>query len=356
MVTPKSLFAALALLLYTTSLFATQQILRVGIAGQSPFINTGSIPTGAAVDIWEKIAAENGWGFNYTRFETIEAGLQAITEGSIDILVGNAPITKNNLARVELSQPFFHSGLQILTSDNQKTIGSRLLGDIRDLVKLEIFWVILAGVAILSTTVYFFERKHNPDFPKGRKEGVAEALYYVLTLALTGKSVYKGFPGVLGRMVLLLWVLLGIISVAYVTSSITSAMTVEKISNSIENLRDLQNKTVSVIADSSAEDFMKKQGIDEIACNDIQGAVNEMLAKRADAVVADAAVLQSFDFNNPRLPLRVVGRIFQVENYGFAMPIGSPLRMPLNRQLAKMQESQETKAILAGYFGEANVQ
>jgi len=154
MVTLKTLFAALALLLSTTSLFATQQNLRVGIAGQAPFVNTGSIPTGAAVDIWEKIAAENSWGFNYTRFETIEAGLQAITEGSIDILVGNAPITKNNLARVEFSQPFFHSGLQILTADSQKTIRSRLLSDIRDLLKLEIFWVILAGIFILSTAVW----------------------------------------------------------------------------------------------------------------------------------------------------------------------------------------------------------
>jgi ABC-type amino acid transport substrate-binding protein len=157
-------------------------------------------------------------------------------------------------------------------------------------------------------------------------------------------------------MVLLLWVLLGVISVAYVTSSITSAMTVEKLSNSIENPRDLQRKTVAVIADSPAEIFMKKAGIDEIPTKDIQDTVNELLEKQADAVVADAAVLQAYDFNNPRLPVRVVGRVFQVENYGYAMPIGSPLRMPLNRELAKMQESQEMHAILAGYFGEANVQ
>ena len=352
----KSLCAALALLLFTTSLFAAQQSLRVGVAGQPPFINAESTPTGAAVDIWEKIAAENGWGFGYTRFNSIENGLQAITDGSIDILVGNGPINKDNLARVEFSQPFFHSGLQILTTDNQKTLQSRLIGDIKDLMKLEIFWIILGGIIMLTTAVFFFERKHNPDFPKGHKEGVAEAFYYVMTLALTGKSVYKGFPGVLGRMVLLLWVLLGIISVAYVTSSITSAMTVEKLSNTIENPRDLQRKTVAVIADSPAEVFVKNAGIDEIPVNNIQDAVKELLAKRADAVVADAAVLQSFDFNNPRLPLRVVGRVFQVENYGYAMPIGSPLRMPLNRELAKMQESQQIHTILAGYFGEANVQ
>jgi ABC-type amino acid transport substrate-binding protein len=214
---------------------------------------------------------------------------------------------------------------------------------------------------VLSTTVYLFERKHNTDFPAGRREGLAEAFYYVVTLALTGKTAYKGFPGVLGRLVLIIWILLGIISVAYVTSSITSAMTVEKLSNAIENLRDLNNKTIAVISDSPAEDYIKKVGIDEYPAKDIQDSVRALLAKQADAVVADAvvadaAVLQSFDFNNPRLPLRVVGRIFQVENYGFAMPIGSPLRMPLNRQLVKMQESKETHTILAGYFGEANVQ
>ena len=356
MVTLKTLFAALTLLLSTTSLFAAQQNLRVGIAGQAPFINTGSIPTGAAVDIWEKIAAENGWAFDYIRFDTVEKGLSAVADGSIDILLGNAPVNKDNLARAEFSQPFFHSGLQILITNNQKTIESRLLSDIKDLAKLEIFWIILGGILMLTTAVFFFERKHNPDFPKGHKEGVAEAFYYVMTLALTGKSVYKGFPGVLGRMVLLLWVLLGIISVAYVTSSITSAMTVEKLSNAIENPRDLQRKTVAVIADSPGEIYIKKAGIDETPTKDINQAVNELLAKRADAVVADAAVLQAYDFNNPRLPLRVVGRVFQVENYGYAMPIGSPLRMPLNRELAKMQESQQIHTILAGYFGEANVQ
>ena len=354
MVIPRALRAALALILLTTTLLQAQQKLRAGVAGQPPFVSMESTPSGVAIDIWEKIAAENRWDFDYIRFETVEKGLDAVADGSIDILVGDAPINKNNLARVEFSQPFFHSGLQILTADNQKPLGSRLLRDMKNLLNLEISWILLSSVLILSFAVYLFERKHNPDFPKGRKEGLAEAFYYVMTLALTGKSVYKGFPGVLGRMVLLLWVLLGIITVAYVTSSITSAMTLEKLSNSIESVRDLQDKTVSVISDSPAEEYVKIQGIDEISAKDIQGAVNMLLSKKADAVLGDAPVLQAFDYNNPRLPLRVVGRIFKVENYGFAMPIGSPLRMPLNRQLAMIQESQQLHAILVAYFGEAN--
>ena len=97
----KSLYAALALFLFTTSLFASQQSLRVGVAGQAPFINTEIVPSGAAVDIWEKIAAENDWSFNYTRFDTIENGLKAIVDGSVDILVGDTPINKENLSQVD---------------------------------------------------------------------------------------------------------------------------------------------------------------------------------------------------------------------------------------------------------------
>jgi len=350
----KALCAALGLLLATIALLPAQQKLRAGISGQPPFVNSQN--EGAAVDIWEKIAAENGWVFDYTRFETVEQGLKAVANGSIDVLVGNAPINQSNLELVEFSQPFFHSGLQILTGDKQKTMGKRLLDDLKDLLKLEVIWIVLSGIIALSTAVYFFEKKHNPEFPKGRKEGIAEAIYYVVTLALTGKSVYKGFPGVLGRMVLLFWVVLGLITVAYVTSSITSAMTIEKLSNAIENPKDLHNRVVAVISDSPAEEYLKEEGIDEIPARDLDAAVQIMLSKQADAIVADAAILQAYDFNNPRLPLQVVGRVFQVENYGFAMPIGSPIRMALNRQLAKMQETSEMNMILAGYFGKANVQ
>lgn len=165
----KNLFAALALFLFTTSLFASQQNLRVGVAGQPPFLNMESVPGGAAMDIWEKVAAENGWGFSCTRFDTIKNGLKAIADGSVDILVGDIPITKENLAQAEFSQPFFHSGLQILIADNQRTVRARLASDIKDLVKLEIFWIILACIVVLSTTVYLFERKHNPEFPTGRQ-------------------------------------------------------------------------------------------------------------------------------------------------------------------------------------------
>ena len=76
----------------------------------------------------------------------MEKGLAAVSDGAVDILARDAPINTENLARVEFSQPFFHSGPQILTTDTQKTLGSRLLGDMKDLAKLEVFWILLTGV------------------------------------------------------------------------------------------------------------------------------------------------------------------------------------------------------------------
>jgi len=106
---------------------------------------------------------------------------------------------------------------------------ARLLQDLGTWGHLTVLWVCIGVIALLTLLVTIFERKHNPDFPKTWHAGLAEAFYYVVSLALTGKSAYKGFPGALGRLTLVVWMLAGMVMVAHVTSTITSAMTVEKL-------------------------------------------------------------------------------------------------------------------------------
>ena len=325
--------------------------LRIGVAGREPFASGGKVPDGVVVDIWEKIAADNHWTFEYFPFSSIEEGLNAVSGGRIDILAGSTPIKRSNLERVEFSQPYFHSGLQILIPDKPRASTLRLLGNLEELLHLEIFWIVSACVIGLTVFVYWFERKHNPDFPKERKEGIAEAFYYVVTLALTGKSTYKGFPGVLGRFVMIVWILLGIITVAYVTSSITSAMTVEKLKSRIAGPQDLTGKTVAVVRNSDAAQFLAEKGITLIEAPTFEDAVAALLAGKADALVDDAAVVQSLDYKKPQVPVSTVGPVFSKVNFGFAFGIGSPLRLPFNQSLLRITENGDLASILATYFG-----
>jgi ABC-type amino acid transport substrate-binding protein len=62
-------------------------------------------------------------------------------------------------------------------------------------------------------------------------------------------------------------------------------------------------------------------------------------------------VLQSYDFNHPELPITEVGPVFAPQNYGFALAIGSPLRIPLNQALLEFGESRTLAGIFHEYFG-----
>jgi ABC-type amino acid transport substrate-binding protein len=213
MVTHRSVIVALVLLFCAAARSA--EPLRVGLVGEPPFVVKGSPYSGVSVDLWEKIAAANAWTFRYAEFPGVEDGLRAVAAGQADILVGNVGITKDRLANVEFSQPFLHSGFQIMVSEARPHSVARLRENLIEVLGTQVFWYLAAVAVVFTVLVFVFERRHNPDFPKARMEGMAEAFYYVVTLALTGKSAYKGFSGVLGRLVMVGWIVLGIFTVAY---------------------------------------------------------------------------------------------------------------------------------------------
>jgi polar amino acid transport system substrate-binding protein len=341
----------LFVLLALGALAHSAEPLRVAVAGEEPFVVKGPPFSGVAVDVWEKIAAANAWTFQYTFFPTVDDGIQAVASGKMDVLAGNVGITKDRLSHVEFSQPFFRSGFQIMVPEARPHSVARLGEDLLDIAKMQVFWYVAGAVVALTVFVFLFERRHNPDFPKQRREGLAEAFYYVISLALTGKSTYKGFPGVLGRLVMVAWMILGIITVAYVTSSITSSMTLEKLGSRISGPQDLPGKTAAIVSGSTAAHYLQEKGITIFPAKDLASAVDAMMQHKADAVVDDAPVLQSYDFNHPELPITEVGPVFAPQNYGFALAIGSPLRIPLNQALLEFGESRTLAGIFHEYFG-----
>jgi ABC-type amino acid transport substrate-binding protein len=147
------------------------------------------------------------------------------------------------------------------------------------------------------------------------------------------------------------WIILGMITVAYVTSSITSSMTLEKLGNRISGPQDLPGKTVAVVAGSTAEHYLRDKGITICRAADLTSAVDALLAGKAAAFVDDAPVLQAYDFKNPQLPITEVGPVFAPLNYGFALAISSPLRIPLNKTLVALSESGSLAAIFHSRFG-----
>jgi polar amino acid transport system substrate-binding protein len=351
MVTWRSGWVA-ALLLLAVIFPASAAPLRVAVAGVEPFVvSTDGIWGGLSVDIWQKVAAMNSWDYEFVGYPDEDAAVKALTRGEVDVVVAEVPISSDALAYAEFSQPYFRAGLQIMVDGSRPHTLRRLFEDLDAWGHLKIFWGIGGIVLLLTVVVTLFERRHNPDFPKKWGEGLAEAFYYVISLTLTGKSTYKGFPGVLGRLVLVVWMLFGIVTVAFLTSSITAAMTVEKLQSHINGPQDLPGHTIGAIKEGKAVGYLSRQHIDATLYPNLDEAVKGLLRGEVRAIVGSAPLLQYYDANHPKLPITEVGPVFAPYNYGFALAPGSPLRKPLNTALLRLQESGVLFELGQKYFG-----
>lgn len=350
MVTIRAGWIALACLLLI--LPATAAPLRVAVAGVEPFvISEDGVWRGLSVDIWQKVAALNNWEYQFVSYPDETAAVQAVHRGEADIVVAEIPISSDTVQYVEFSQPYFRAGLQIMVDDARPHTLRRLMEDLDAWGHLKIFWGIAGIVVVLTVLVTLFERRHNPEFPKKWADGFAEAFYYVISLGLTGKSVYKGFPGFLGRMMLVVWMLFGIVSVAFVTSSITTAMTVEKLRSHINGPQDLPGHRIGAVKNGKAIDYLSRHHLDTRTYPTIEAAVEGLLRGEVHAVVGSAPLLQYYDANHQQLSITEVGPVFSPYNYGFALAQGSPLRQPLNAALLRLQESGVLHEIGQKYFG-----
>lgn len=307
--------------------------------------------SGLSIDIWEKVAGLNKWEYEYVAFPGENAALAAQAKGEIDIVVSPMPITVDTVKVAEFSQPYFRSGLQIMVGEAREHSLGRLIENLEALPELKIVWVIVALVVGMTVVVTLFERKHNPDFPKTWSDGLAEAFYYVVSLALTGHSTYKGFPGVLGRLMLVFWMVLGMIMVIYLTSTITATMTAEKLQSHIQGPEDLQGKTIGAITGTRAVDYLHANNIDTVVYPTIEDAVKGLVKGDVRAIVGPAPTLQYYDSNNPNIPITEVGRIFKPYNYGFAFALGSPYRLDANSALLKLQDTGVVSDLAQKYFG-----
>lgn len=350
-ITMSRAWICLLLLLVAPMSRAEQAPLRVALAGAPPFVmEKNGVPVGFAIDLWQNVATDHGWQFSYKQYDTTDAALDALAKGECDVLVGNTSITSEREQHVEFSQPFYRSGLQIMVSEQRGPV-LRFMGKLLELQNLEVLLGVALTVIAFTIIVEAFERRHNPDFPKGRAAGFAEAFYYVMGL-MTGKSSYKGFSGVLGRLVLVCWMLASLFVVSYVTGVIASSMTADALSK-IKGPGDLQDKMVGLIGGSESEDYARMRNLDYVTYPDMDTAVAALVKGKVECLIGDAPVLEYYDFTHPRIPIHEVGAVFQPVNYGFAVPLNSPLREPINVTILRLFEGEFFKELGTTYFGES---
>ncbi|MFZ4483856.1 MAG: transporter substrate-binding domain-containing protein [Chthoniobacterales bacterium] len=350
----KLLALVLATLCLGVSVSRAADKVRVVVKPAEPFafVENGVLK-GYSVDLWKQVAAASGLAFETRVVETVPELLEAVQSGAADVGVGAISITPDREKLMDFSHPFFQSGLQVMARSKGEAGAFSAFRALLNRNVAEVVAVLLLAVFLISHVLWLVERKINAEsFPEGYVRGVWESIWWSIATLISGGCENKAPVGVAGRLVAVVWMLGGIGLTSYITATLASAMTVNTLSAEVAGLNDLRGSRVGTITGSSAQALLEKSGFDVVGFKDLDKAANALASGEVRGIIYDSPLLRYYLTQNPAAKLSLVGPLFDLQDYGFAMPLGSPIRKTINATLLKLQTTGEAGKLEAAWFEE----
>lgn len=345
----KKLILLIALVLWPG--LSTAQELVVGTVTRVPFsINVDGRDTGFAIELWDQIARKIGVDYKIRRFDSFSDMLGATISGDVDASTTNISITAERERAMDFTQPIFSAGLQIMIpAKASENSGIWQIITSPDVLKaVAVAFALLFGVGML---MWRFERRAEPYFDHPGKKAMFPAFWWALNLVVNGGFEERVPRTPMGRILATIMVVSSLFLVSIFVANITSKLTVQAITSSISSVNDLYRKRVGTIINSTAANFLDRRGLNYTGFNDPETMLAAFEVGNLDAVVFDAPILAYYANSNNNRPARMTGPVFLRENYGIALPSGSPLAEDINRALLNLREDGSYAKLRQKWFG-----
>lgn len=327
--------------------------LTVGTKAAPPFVIEGTEGqfSGISIALWEAVAERIGVQYNYeaTSLPGLFSGLQ---DGSLDISVAALTVTAPREAKIDFSYPFYSTGLAIAVPAG----GSRVWSTIERFFSWPFFTALAALAVVLlavGVVVWLFERRANAEeFGGGPVKGLASGFWWAAVTMTTVGYGDKSPRTLGGRLVGLVWMFAAIIIISSFTAAIATSLTVDRLSSGIRGVEDLSKARVATITGSASADALSERGIAFVDVDELDTALDDLAAKRVDAVVYDAPLLRYEVLKGYADTLQVLSGVFDRQDYAFALPQGSDLREPINRAILEYLAEDDWQDMLTRYLGD----
>ena len=317
--------------------------LRVGTREAPPFVISGPDGRlgGLAIDLWEETASRLGVAYEYETGE-IDGLLAGVASGSLDVVAAPLTITAGREEWVDFTHAFYTTGLGIAVPVSAgggwatvapRALSSGLLQAVLALV------ILLLGIGLL---IWLVERRQNPEqFGGSPWHGIGSGFWWSAVTMTTVGYGDKAPRSFLGRLVGIVWMFAAIIMISSFTAAITSSLTVSNLGGRVASPDDLPSVRVGVISASTSQEEMLRRGIRPVEFKSFEEGLRALADGRVDAMVHDAPVLRHLIRERHQGRLRVLPVTFEPQQYGFALPEGSPMREPINRILLQITAGEE---------------
>ncbi len=326
----------------------------VGIRERPPFAmkNPDGTWSGIAVDLWRSIAGQLGVSYELRERER-DALIRGIRDGSLDVVVDAIATTVELERVVDFTQPYYTTGLGIAVP---RHVGGDWMGALRHVLSADLLrlLIIIAVMMLLAgTLMWLIERKRNaPHFGGRATDGIGSALWWSATTMTTVGYGDKAPITAAGRIIAVVWMLLGIVLIAGVTATITTGLTVSRLASRIHGPEDLAGSWVATIPGTAAAAYLKDHHISFKPYPAVGAGLQAVARHQVDAMVYDAPILRYAVRTGMAGTLQVLRGTFDHDDYCLIIPQGSPLREPMNRALLTVIREPGWQEALRSYLGE----
>jgi polar amino acid transport system substrate-binding protein len=329
----------------------------VAVHKLEPFVmmtSSGEL-TGFSIDLWEEIARRLDYDTTYLDTGDVQGQLAAVADVRAQVAVGGISITAAREHAFDFSQTTMNSGLQIIVPVQDTRPAVPGLGGYLDLLLSRTMLVWISAAVVVSVVpahvFWLIERRSNkPVVSRSYFPGILESFGWGIG-SLVGRqstSATRTFTKVLA----ILWGFAGIVFVSFYSANLSATLTVAKLDAKISGPADLYDKSVAVVAGTTAAQYLRSLGIEATETPTIEDAYSLLRENGYNAVVGDAPVLRYYVAHRGEGVAVMAGPIFQEEDQGFVLALDSPLRKPVNQTLIGMREDGSYNLIKEKWFGD----
>jgi ABC-type amino acid transport substrate-binding protein len=305
---------------------------------------------GITIELVSRIAGQLNLPYEFTEMG-LEEMVTATAREEIDAAAAALTITAERERRVDFTHPFFTSGLGVAVHRHAEQTWISVMRRITSGPFLQAAGALLGVLTLVGVLVWSVERKRNTQFPRDPLKGVGSGIWWSAVTMTTVGYGDKAPLTLLGRILGLIWMFASIIIISGFTAAIATSLTVGQLSQTIEGIDDLHGKRVLTAEGSTSAAFLDSKLVRYETVPNITEALDQLAAGQVDAVIYDLPILRYLVNADYAHELRVLPNQFARQDYGIAIPPGSPLRERLNREILLIIQGAEWRPMLEGYLG-----
>jgi polar amino acid transport system substrate-binding protein len=324
--------------------------LLVGVFESAPFAFKDDLGkwNGITVDLWEAVAKEKGFNFDYVEVKEKDA-VNRLAKGEIDVIAAGLPISAESEVLIDYSEPFYSSDWSIAVIRRPVVTLESALGHVFGSWQLWAF-VICIGLAfvLVAIAMWNVEVRENPEYSGPTKlHGIAYGLYWsVAMMTGAGEKAPRTLPG---RIIAMGWLAAAFLLTGVFTASLTTVLSVEHLSRKISSERDLPQAYVAVMP-GYCETLMNQMNVRYALCSDEKECLAMLEKGQVDAVVAGEPFLKYYSAKGYKGKLDIMPMDYDEVFYAIGLGPNSEITEEVNRGVLNVISTHAWAGILRRYL------